>query len=231
MPPIPGDNETEGFELNEPESNLAVTPGGKKGIFTSTAPGSFPFVAFRVIDTSWDSSPALNGDKNCWDDSIVNLELTSITLKSVNAHIPSSAQISTGWNPLPNPVGTASLAVNTPEALVEFLDSEMGKVLSPKINSVISVLDENPDAVIVTWSPIFPEEGFSETLAIVYALKKSPPEKSPSPPSLPPVLLNISINPPEKKSCFPMTSKSTNKIWVWALVLTFTSINFGPGGT
>jgi len=42
-----------------------VIPGGKNGVFTVRVPGSFPFVAFTVIATDSEFSPALNGDKNC----------------------------------------------------------------------------------------------------------------------------------------------------------------------
>jgi hypothetical protein len=100
----------------------------------------------------------------------MNLEFASIMLKSEYAHIPSSAQISTGWNPVANPVGIDNFVVNTPLVFVAFADSGIGKVLSPKINSVISVLAENPEAVIVTESPAFPEEGLTEMLPMVYAL-------------------------------------------------------------
>ena len=40
--------------------------------------------------------------------------------------------------------------VKTPLVFVAFADSGIGNVLSPKINSVISVLAENPEAVMVT---------------------------------------------------------------------------------
>jgi len=61
-PPTPVVKSIDGDELNgEPSpgscSNLAVIPGGKKGVLTVTVPGSFPFVAFTVIATDSEFSP------------------------------------------------------------------------------------------------------------------------------------------------------------------------------